>query len=88
MALLDLAHTSQYGPTNPGNVGTGFTTGPNANPLANMPLGNPVKNGTAFNNLYDASHNSLYGPFNVPGTPGAGFIPTTTANNPSELPFI
>ena len=88
MALLDLAHTSQYGPINPGSNGTGFTTGPNANPLANMQYGNPVKNGAAFNTLYDASHNSLYGPYNGFNAPGAGFIPTTTANKPSELPFV
>lgn len=87
MSLLDLAHTSQYGPINPGGVGTGFTTGPNASPLVNMQLGNPVVNGTAFNNLYAASHNSLYGPYNTIGAPGPGFIPDPFANNPSELPF-
>ena len=88
MALFDLAHTSQYGPVNPNGVGTGFTTGPNANPLANMPLGNPIKTGKAYNDLYSASHSSLLGPYNKFGKRGPGFIPTTTANSPSELPFI
>lgn len=87
MALYDLAHTSQYGPVNPGSIGTGFTTGPNANPLANMPLGNPIKNGSAFNNLHDAAHSSLYGPYNVLGQRSPGFIPDPFANSPSELPF-
>lgn len=87
MALLDLAHTSQYGPNNPGATGTGFTTGPNANPLVNMQLGNPIKQGAAYDSLEAAANKSLHGPNNPIGTPGAGFIPDPFANKPSELPF-
>ena len=58
-SLLELAHTSQYGPINPGQMGTGYTTGPNAEPLVNMQLGNPVASSVSFDSLEQASHNSL-----------------------------
>jgi hypothetical protein len=84
-SLLELAHTSQLGPNNPGQLGTGFTTGPNAEPLVNMQLGNPIASSVVFNSLEQASHNSIYGPYNTPGQPGAGFIPDPFANIPPEL---
>jgi hypothetical protein len=87
MPLLDLAHTSQYGPINPGSVGTGFTTGPNASPMTNMQLGNPIKSGVAYDSLEAAANKSLLGPNNPIGTQSAGFVPDPFANNPSELPF-
>jgi hypothetical protein len=85
MPLLDLAHTSQYGPNNPGAVGTGFTTGPNASPLTNMQLGNPIKSGVAYNSLEAAANKSLHGPNNPIGSPSAGFVPDVFGNIPSEL---
>jgi hypothetical protein len=42
--LVDLAHSSVYGPNNPGQLGTGTILGTNISPLANAQLGNP-KNG-------------------------------------------
>jgi hypothetical protein len=87
MPLIDLAHTSQYGPNNPGSVGTGFTTGPNASPMTNMQLGNPIKSGVAYDSLEAAANKSLLGPNNPIGSPSAGFIPDPFANKPSELPF-
>ena len=83
--LAELSHTSQLGPNNPGQVGTGFTTGPNAEPLVNMQLGNPVASSIVFDSLEHASHNSMYGPYNIAGKAGVGFIPDTYANIPSEL---
>jgi hypothetical protein len=87
MSLLDLAHTSQYGPNNPGSLGTGTILGINTNPLANAALGNPNAAGVQYNRLEDAAHSSTYGPFNTLGTPGVGFIPDVFGNNPAEVNF-
>ena len=87
MSLLDLAHTSQYGPNNPGAVGTGTVLGINTNPLANAALGNPNAAGVQHDRLEDAAHSSLHGPYNTVGTPGVGFIPDPFGNNPPEVNF-
>jgi hypothetical protein len=50
-----------------------------------MQLGNPIASSVVFNSLEQASHNSMYGPYNTPGQPGAGFIPDPFANIPPEL---
>jgi hypothetical protein len=86
MALEDLAGTSQYGPNNPGQRGTGTVLGPNTSPLTNAPLGNPVtQGGVQHSELKSASHSSIYGPTNTEGQRGTGFIPDLFGNIPSEL---
>ena len=83
MALSDLQ--SAYGPNNPGKRGTGTILGANVSPLENAQLGNPTSNAKTFNNLAEASHASLYGPFNTAGSRGTGTIPDPFGNIPSEL---
>ena len=83
MALENLQ--SAYGPTNPGKKGTGTNLGPNNSPMANAQLGNPVADARTFNNLEEASHSSLYGPFNKAGKRGTGITPDLFGNIPSEL---
>lgn len=85
MALADLV--SAYGPNNPGKKGTGTILGANVSPLENAQLGNPTANTVTFNNLADASHASLYGPFNTLGSKGTGTIPDTFGNIPPEIEF-
>ena len=87
MALVDLAHTSLYGPNNPGALGTGTVLGPNNTPISNAQFGNPEANGSVFNKLEDAAHSSRYGSFNTAGTPGTGIIVDTLGNIPAEAPF-
>lgn len=87
MALVDLAHTSLYGPNNPGSLGTGTVLGPNNTPISNAQFGNPEANGSIFNKLEDAAHSSRYGSFNSPGSPGTGIIVDTLGNIPGEPPF-
>ena len=83
--LIDLAHSSQYGPSNPGQLGTGTILGRNISPMANAQLGNPKNGKKFFNSLFDSSHASLYGPFNVPGKRGTGIIPDVFGNIPREI---
>jgi len=85
MGLIDLASTSAYGPNNPGKKGTGTVLGPNNSPLPNAQLGNPTADAKTFNSLYDASHSSLYGPFNKFGKKSTGITPDLFGNIPSEL---
>ena len=86
MALIDLANTSQIGPNNPiGAKGTGYTTGPNAEPLVNMQLGNPVTGVGTFDSLTDAAGASLLGPTNPVGAKGNGSVIDPYGNIPSEL---
>lgn len=85
MGLIDLASTSAYGPNNPGKKGTGTVLGPNNSPLPNAQLGNPTADAKTFNSLYDASHSSLYGPFNKFGKKSTGVTPDLFGNIPSEL---
>lgn len=86
MALIDLANTSQIGPNNPiGAKGTGYTSGPNAEPLENMQLGNPVTGRGTFDSLTDAAGASLLGPTNPVGTRGNGSVIDPFGNIPSEL---
>jgi len=85
MALADLQ--SVYGPTNPGKKGTGTILGANISPTENAQFGNPTANAKTFNNLEEASHASLYGPFNTQGTRGTGTIPDTFGNIPPEIEF-
>lgn len=85
MALIDLASTSAYGPNNPGKKGTGTVLGTNNSPLPNAQLGNPTADAKTFNSLYDASHSSLYGPFNKFGKKSTGITPDLFGNIPSEL---
>lgn len=85
MALSDLQ--SAYGPNNPGKKGTGTILGANVSPLENAQLGNPTSNAKTFNNLAEASHASLYGPFNTQGTKGTGTIPDQFGNIPPEIEF-
>ena len=87
MSLLEMSHTSQYGPNNPGNTTTGTVLGININPLANAQFGNPFKSGVNYNRLEDAGHASFYGPYNTLGNPGTGFIPDPFGNNPPEVNF-
>jgi hypothetical protein len=88
MALIDLANTSLYGPSNPvGAKGTGYTTGPNAEPLTNMSLGNPVTGKGTFDSLTDAAGASLYGPTNPVGQKGNGSVIDPFGNIPAELSF-
>jgi len=87
MSLIDLAHTSLYGPNNPGSLGTGTVLGPNTNPLENAQLGNPEAGGVVFNKLEDAAHSSRYGSFNGNGQRGTGIIVDTLGNIPAEPPF-
>ena len=66
MALVDLANTSQLGPNNPiGAKGTGYTSGPNAEPLENMQLGNP-KTGNVMMLTYGDKKGGLEGNWNDP----------------------
>ena len=83
--LVDLAHSSVYGPNNPGQLCTGTILGTNISPLANAQLGNPKNGKKFFNSLFDSSHASLYGPFNSIGKRGTGFIPDQLGNIPSEI---
>ena len=82
MSLIDLAHTSLYGPNNPGSLGTGTVLGPNTNPLENAQLGNPEAGGVVFNKLEDAAHSSRYGSFNWAFSNGL-----VLGNIPAEPPF-
>ena len=83
--LIDLAHTSKYGPSNPGQLGTGTILGTNISPLANAQLGNPKNGKKFFNSLFDSSHASLFGPFNVPGQRGTGISTDVYGNIPREI---
>lgn len=87
MSLLDLAHTSQYGPTNPNDVGTGTLLGPNTSPIENAQFGNPKVRGAIFNKLEDASHASAFGSFNSAGQAGTGIFVDPFGNIPSEVNF-
>jgi hypothetical protein len=84
MALIDLSHTSAYGPNNRGKKGTGTVLGPNNSPLPNAQFGNPTANAATYNSLFDASHASLYGPFNKVGSKGTGISPDLFGNIPAE----
>jgi hypothetical protein len=86
MALIDLANTSVIGPNNPiGAKGTGYTTGPNAEPLVNMQLANPVTGVGVFDSMTDAAGASLLGPTNPVGAKGNGSVIDPFGNIPSEL---
>ncbi len=85
MALETLK--SAFGPTNPGQKGTGTIQGANISPLENAQLGNPNNEKGKFNSLNDASHHSLYGPFNTVGNKGTGTIPDQLGNIPPEIEF-
>jgi hypothetical protein len=83
--LVDLAHTSQFGPNNPGQLGTGTILGTNISPMANAQLGNPKNGKKFFNSLFDSAHASMYGPFNVRGQKGTGIAPDVFGNIPREI---
>ena len=87
MALKDIASTSDYGPDNPGQIGTGTILGHNISPMQNAQFGNPNTGIAQFNKLEDAAHGSAYGPFNTAGNPGTGVIPDQLGNVPPEIDF-